>query len=394
MAKLSVFSQIIKLIPRAQFESAVKKYGGDKRIRTLDCWTWFGSLLFSQLSGHDSIRALERVFCASNPVTSGLGFNSICRSTLSDANASRPVEILQDMFAYSLKVAGKARGQRLDFGFPVYLLDSTFIELCISLCPWAFYRTTSKTTNSTKYAGVKVHAAIDLTGHLPEFIVVKEGRERENRDLKTARDNFQFQSGTTVVFDRGYWSVEYFNELGQANVSFVTRMLRNRPFCVEKSCEVDRTQGVICDQIIYLSGRRTKGVYKGKLRRISYRDPETNKRLTFITNRLDLPAKMICDLYKARWQIELFFRTLKQNLKIKKFLGLTRNAVVAQIYAALICYVLLIYLKLTARSDISMPEIMAVVGTLLLLKHNIIELLQNKPKSLRHPPPQQLSLAL
>ena len=394
MAKISVFSQIIKLIPRAQFESAVSKYNGDKRVRTLDCWTWFGSLLFSQLSGHDSIRALERVFCASNTETSRLGFNSICRSTLSDANSSRPVEILQEMFAYSLKVAGKARGHHVDFGFPVYLLDSTFIELCISLCPWAFYRTTSKTTNSTKYAGIKVHTAIDLTGRLPEFVVIKEGRERDNRDLKTARENFQFQSGTTVVFDRGYWSAAYFNELNQANVSFVTRMVKNRVFCVEKSNEVDRTQGLICDQIIYLSGQKIKGVYKGKLRRIRYRDPETKKHLTFITNRLDLPAKVICDLYKARWQIELFFRTLKQNLKIKKFLGLTRNAVVAQIYAALICYVLLIYLKLTSRSDISMPEIMAVVGTLLLLKHNIIELLQNKPKSMRHPPPLQMSFAV
>jgi putative transposase len=394
MAKISVFSQIIKLIPRSQFEEAVAKYNGDKRTRSLNCWTWFGSLIFSQLSGHDSIRALERVFEASNSETSRLGFNSICRSTLSDANARRPVEILEEIFSHSLKLATKARGHRLDFGFPVYLLDSTFIELCLSFCPWAFFRTTSKTTNSTKYAGVKLHTAIDLTGHLPEFLVIKEGQEKDNRDLKVARDHFQFQPGSLVVFDRGYWSADYFNELNQANVSFVSRMRSNIRFCVEKSNEVDRTQGLICDQYIYLSGSKTKGLYEGKLRRISYRDPETNKKLTFVTNRFDLPAKTICDLYKARWQVELFFKTLKQNLKIKKFLGLSRNAVIAQIYAALICYILLMYLKLTARSNISMPELMAVVGTLLLLKLNIIELIQNKPFTTRHPPPQQLSLLL
>lgn len=390
MAKISVFSQIIKLIPRSRFESSVTKHRGDKGTRTLDCWTWFGSLVFSQLSGHDSIRALERVFEAGNKETSRLGFGSLCRSTLSDANSKRPVAILEEMLSFSMELAKKARGNHLNFGFPVYLLDSTFIELCFSLCPWALFGGNNYKSN----AGIKVHTAIDLTGHLPEFILVKDGPEKENRDLKIARENFKLSPGSLVVFDRGYWSAEYFNELTQANVGFVTRMRKAIKFRVVKSEKTDRTQGLICDQHIYLNGVDTKGKYKGILRRISYFDRETKKRLVFITNKFDLPADVICELYKARWQVEIFFRTLKQNLKIKKFLGLSRNAVFAQIYAALICYVLLTYLKMTSRSSIPMTDLMAVVATLLLLKYDIIELIQNKPKTTRHPPPMQLLLGL
>lgn len=393
MAKIPVFSQIIKLISRSRFEASVRKHGGDKRVRTLDCWTWFGAMVFSQLSGHDSIRALERVFEAGNKETSKLGFNPIKRSTLSDANASRPVAVFQDVFAYCLRLATRARGKRLDFGFPVYLLDSTFIELCLNLCPWSYYRQSIDKTGRFKSSGVKLHTAIDLTGHLPEFVLIKAGRERDNRDLKMARDNFKFKPGSLIVFDRGYWSADYLNELNEQKIGFVTRLGKDTlKYCVEKSEKVDRTQGLICDQKIYLSGRRTKGLYKGALRKISYRDPDTDKKLIFITNRFDLAADVICKLYKARWQVELFFKTLKQNLKIKKFLGLSKNAVIAQIYAALISYVLLIYLKLTSRSDISMPELMAVVGTLLLLKWDILELISQRPKTVRHRPPIQLTL--
>ena len=394
MPKISVFSQIIKLIPRSRYEASVAKFDGDKRTRKLDCWTWFGGLIFSQLSGHDSIRALERVFDAGNAETTRLGFNSICRSTISDANSKRPVAILEETFTYCLGLARRARGQRFDFGFPVYLLDSTFIELCLNLCPWSYYRRANQSTGSAKSAGVKLHTAIDLTGHLPEFALIKEGRERDNRDLKVARDNFEFKPGSLIVFDRGYWSADYLNELSNKDIGFVTRLGNTQiKYCVERSEKVDRTQGLICDQHIYLSGSKTKGKYQGKLRKISYRDAETNKKLIFITNRFDLPAETICKLYKARWQVELFFKTLKQNLRIKKFLGLSKNAVFAQIYAALICYVLLSYLKLTASSNISLPELMAVVATLLLLKHDILELIRVRQKTTRHPPPIQLSFS-
>lgn len=387
MAKISVFSQIIKLIPRSVFENAVNKYNGDKGVRTLDCWTWFGSLIFSQLSGHDSIRALEKVFSVGTKEISKLGFSPICRSTLADANSSRPIEILQDVYSFCLQqVKRHPSSQKMKFDFPVFLMDSTFIELCLSLCPWAYYRRSDQKTGRVKYAGVKIHTAVDLTGHIPEFVVIQEGTEAQNGDLKIARNNFKFKPNSLVVFDRGYWSLDYFNEINQNRVSFVTRIRNKRiKYRVAKSQAVNRTLGLRCDQHIYFNSPHTQGRYKGKLRKISYVDPETRKRFVFITNRFDLPALTICDLYKSRWQVELFFKTLKQNLKIKKFLGLSKNAVFAQIFAALICYVLLASIKRSARSNISMPDLMAVVGTFLLINLNLIRVLKDCPQTTRHP---------
>lgn len=341
MPKISVFPQIIKLIPRSHFESIVHKHDGDKGTRTLNSWTWFGALMFSQLSGHDSIRALERVFSIGNLEMKKLGFNTVCRSTLSDANGMRPVAILEDVYKYCLSLAHKTpRAKKLELDFPVFLLDSTFIELCLSLCPWAYYRRSDKKTGKVKYAGIKLHTAIDLTGHIPEFVVVQEGTEGTNGDLKIARTRFNFTPKSLVVFDRGYWSLDYFNELNEKDVGFVTRIRNKRiNYRVAKSFPVNRTLGLKCDQHVYFNSPHTKGKYKGKLRKISFKDPETKKTFVFITNRFDLSAETICALYKARWQVELFFRTLKQHLKIKKFLGLNKNAVIAQVYTALITYI-------------------------------------------------------
>lgn len=395
MPKISVFPQIIKLIPRIEFEAIVARYDGDKNVRKLDCWTWLGALLFSQLSGHDSVRALEKVFDLGNRDVRRLGFNPVCRSTLSDANSSRPMEILQDIYGLCLQRYHHHDKSLKDLASFVYLLDSTFIKLCLGLCPWAYYRRSDQKTGRVKYAGVKLHTAIDLTGHIPEFVVIREGTESDNHDLTVARKSFHFPPKSLVVFDRGYWSLDYFNQLNQSEVGFVTRPKNKRlQYRVAASFPVNRTLGLKCDQHIYFNSPHTKGLYKGKLRRISFKDPETGKRLVFITNRLDLPAKTICDLYKARWQVELFFKTLKQNLKIKKFLGLNKNAVFAQIFTALIAYVLLMYLRRQTRSTISMPELMAVVGTFILTKLNLFEVLSDQPKTTRHPPTTAPQLSL
>jgi len=394
--KLSVFSQIIKLIPRSYFQSAVHFYGADKNVKALDSWTWFGALIFSQLSGHDSIRTLQKVFSVDSQQMRRLGFKPFCRSTFSDANGSRPSALVEDIFRYVLTFVKpvKMPAEFKQINFPVYLLDSTFIDLCLSLCPWAHYR---KNPHSGRpdAAGVKAHIAIDLAGHIPEFVVVKAGTEKTNHDLKVAREQIGFAAGTLVVFDRGYWSLEYLNELNQSQISFVTRpKLKKMSFRVAESRAVDKSTGLRCDQTVYFNSQHTKGLYKGPLRRISYYDPDTKKRFVFVTNRFDLPAKTICDLYKARWQVELFFRTLKQHLKIKKFVGLNENAVKSQVYAALICYVLMKYLRQVSGSSFSMPEVMAVVRTLILMKFNIIELLQNEPRTTRHPPPDPRQLDL
>jgi hypothetical protein len=382
MAQNTVFHQIVKLIPRTLFQSWVKKYNGDKGTRTLDSWTWFGALLFGQISRHDSIRALERVFCQGDRFIQKLGFRSVCRSTLADANKSRPTAILDEVFSYALNraqtVIPRANGFR--FHGDVLALDSTTIQLCLALCPWAKFRRNKGAT--------KLHTAIDLAGDLPKFAIMTDGKMH---DVKAAKHFLHFDPGTTVVFDRAYVDYLFLNDLDENGVFFVTRMKTNCQFRIIECRETNRTRGHICDQIIRLKSQRGE-CYKGLLRRISYNDPDTGKRLVFLTNRFDLATQTICDLYKARWKVELFFRTMKQHLKIKRFLGTSVNAVKAQILTALIAYLLVQVIRYSMKVKISMPETMAVLATMLLLKQPLTRLLGDIPRVTRYPPDRQALL--
>lgn len=380
MAQLNVFEQVVKLISRSDFEASVDRHRGNLGVRELDCWTWFGALLFGQLSGHDSIRAIERVFCHGNPRMRTLGFSTVCRSTLSDANHVRPLAILEDTL---MSILGRTRrlcpnlDNGLRFQGQVFALDSSVLELCLSLSPWANYR---KGT-----AGVKLHTAIDLAGDLPEIAVITPARAH---DVPVAKAHFHFKPGTTVVFDRGYWDSCWLNAINQAGIFFVTRQRRNNQFKVAESRSTDRTRGYLCDQIVYqrsISPGYSKK-YQGRLRRISYRDPDTGQKLTFLTNRFDLSTSTICELYKKRWKVELFFKTLKQNLKVRKFLGTSENAVKAQILVALIAYLLIQIIRYQTGSRVSVPDAMAVLGTLLLLKEPLSRLLGSLPRVSRYPP--------
>ena len=384
MASRTVFSQVIKLIPRTEFESFVAKYDGDSRVRSLDCWTWFGSLLFGQMTGHDSIRAIERVFAHQDGEAKGLGFGPVRRSTLADANRTRPLAVLEDLYGYCLSRAQAVAPTKTGFRFhgQVFALDSTTIELCLSLSPWAVFRRAK--------GAVKLHTAIDIAGNLPQFAVITDGK---HHDLRTARENIAFEPGATVVFDKAYIDYTWLNDLNQGGVWFVTRMKSNCHFQVLECHPHDRTRGLRADQTIRLPG--VKGAdYQGKLRRVSYRDPDTGKWLVFLTNRFDLSPKTICDLYKARWKVELFFKSMKQHLRIKKFLGTSAQSVKAQILVALIAYLLVHILKYSMKSDISMPDAMAVIGTLLLLKEPLSRLFGKLPKVTRHPLSAQMVLNL
>lgn len=374
MGQSTVFSQVIKLIPRTEFESIVHAHDADKGLRSLNCWTWFGALLFGQLTGHDSIRAIERIFANTDGKMKKLGLGPVRRSTLADANRTRPLEVLEDVFQYVLQKAQSAAPKKNGFRFKgqVLALDSTTIELCLSLSPWAKFHHDRGAT--------KLHTAIDIAGDLPLFTVITDGR---THDIRAAREQISFVPGTTVVFDRGYVDYAWLNQLNQTGVWFVTRTKSNCRFKVVESRPTDRTRGHICDQVIYLKSQRGEG-YEGKLRRITFRDPETGKRLTFLTNRFDLATQTICDLYKARWKVELFFKTMKQYLRVKKFLGTSANAVKAQILVALTAYLLVQILRFTIKTSISIADAMAVVGTLLLLKEPLTRLLGRLPRVTRH----------
>lgn len=391
MSQNNVFEQVIKLIPRKDFERAVARHDGDRWVQKLDCWTWFGALLFGQLSGHDSIRAIERVFCHGCRRMERLGFSTVCRSTLSDANQSRPIEILEDVFKLVLEKARRYRPGSHGFRFSgdVFALDSSLIELCLSLSPWAHF--------CKNAAAVKLHTSIDLAGEIPDFFVVTPGA---CNDIPIAREHFRYKEGTTVVFDRGYWDTKWLNHLTETGVYFVTRARKNNRFRVKESLPIDRTRGHICDQIVYQIAGKTgkKGRYShkyhGKLRRISYRDPDTKKKLVFLTNRFDLATSTICSLYKARWKVELFFKSLKQNLRVKKFLGISVSAVKAQIYVAMIAFLLVQIIRWLTKSKVSTPDAMAAIGTLLLLREPLDRLFGELPRVTRHPPSFQLLLPI
>lgn len=374
MGQSTVFSQVIKLIPRTDFESIVHAHDADKGLRALNYWTWFGALLFGQLTGHDSIRAIERIFATTDGKMKKLGLGPVRRSTLADANRTRPLGVLEDLFHFVLRQAQSAAPKKNGFRFKgqVLPLDSTTIELCLSLSPWAKFHHDKGAT--------KLHTAIDIAGDLPLFTVITDGR---THDIRAAREQISFVPGTTVVFDRGYVDYAWLNQLNQTGVWFVTRTKSNCRFKVVESRATDRTRGHICDQVIYLKSQRGDG-YKGKLRRITFKDSDTGKRLTFLTNRFDFATQTICDLYKARWKVELFFKTMKQYLRVKKFLGTSANAVKAQILVALIAYLLVQILRFTIKTSISIADAMVVVGTLLLLKEPLKSLLGRLPRVTRH----------
>lgn len=385
MAFHTVFSQVIQLIPRSIFQGFVTKHGADKGTRKLDSWTWFGALLFGQLTGHDSIRAIERVFAHSDPKMKALGFGPVRRSTLADANQVRSVDVLEETFQFCLARAQKLSPTKNGFRFKgnIFALDSTTIELCLKLCPWARFH-----HEKTGKGAVKLHTAIDIAGDLPQFTVITDGR---CHDMRAARDYVSFKSSDTVLMDRAYVDYAWMNELNVGKVTFVTRAKKNCRFKVIESRKTNRTQGYMADQTIALKTLTGKA-YVGYLRRVSFREPDTGKWLVFLTNNFNLSYKTICALYKARWKVELFFKTLKQNLRIKKFLGTTVNAVKSQILVALIAYLLIQILRFGLKTSISITDAMAVIGTLLLLKEPISRLLGDLPRITRHPPTPQLSL--
>jgi putative transposase len=310
-----------------------------------------------------------------------MGFGPVRKSTLADANQKRSLALLEDVFQYCLREAASYAPKQNGFRFKgdVFALDSTTIELCLSLCPWARFHHGK--------GAVKLHTAIDIAGDLPQFTVITEGR---THDMKAARENLSFKPGDTVAMDRGYVDFAWMNELNIGDVTFVTRLKTNCRFKVLECRETDRTRGYMADQTIVLKSLRGKD-YLGKLRRVSFRDPDTGKWLVFVTNNFELSYKTICALYKARWKVELFFKTLKQNLRIKKFLGTSVNAVKSQILVALIAYLLVQILRFNAKTTISITDAMAVVGTLLLLREPISRLLGKLPRITRHPPSPQMN---
>ena len=356
----TLFAQIMDYLPWKSFHRIVSRYDGDHRIRTLPCADHFRILAFAQLTYRESLRDIEACLSAQSAKLYHMGIRStVKRSTLADANERRDWRIYAEFAHRLIAQARKLYAEEdlgLDLSNTVYALDSTTIDLCLSLFPWAPFRSTK--------AAVKMHTLLDLRGNIPSFIHVSDGKLHDVNVL----DMMIPEPAAIYVLDRAYLDFERLFDLHEAGAFFVTRAKSNADLRRVYSAPSDRAQGIICDQTVALSGFYSQKHYPHQLRRIRFKDPESEKTLIFLTNLFGPPPMTICELYKARWQVELFFKWIKQHLRIKKFYGTSENAVKVQIWTAVSVYVLVAIIKKRLNLDASLYTLLQVFSVTLFEK--------------------------
>lgn len=350
----SIFSQLLQLFPRGEFERAVRRHQAERHMRGFPCWGQFVAMLFCQLGRAHSLREICGGLAASEGRLKHLGLSGAPkRSTLAYANSQRPWRLYETVFEQLLErcqglVAGRGGGQKFRFRNRLLSLDATVIDLCLSLYDWARFRRTK--------GAVKLHLLLDHDGYLPTFAVVTEGKTHE---LKVAR-RLAFEPGAVVVFDRAYTDYDWFAELGRRGVFFVTRLKKNADYEVVESRPLPQRGRVISDEVICFPGRAAESP-EYFFRRIVVAAPERDEPLVFLTNHLGFGATTVAAIYRERWQVELFFKAIKQNLRIKTFVGLSANAVRTQIFTALIAILVLRLLQLRARYGWSLSNLAALL---------------------------------
>jgi hypothetical protein len=359
----TLFSQLMDCLPWSTFARFVRRYRGDFDVRTFPCAEQYRAMAFAQLTYRESLRDIEACLSAQPGKLYHMGFRGpVRRSTLADANETRDWRIYAE---FAQRLIAQARrlyvGESLlgDLASTVYALDSTTIDLCLSLFPWAHFR-------SAKGA-VKMHTLLDLRGNIPSFIHISDGKLHDVHAL----DMLVPEAGAIYVMDRAYVDFARLHRLHQAGAFFVTRAKSNLRAHRVYSAASDRTAGVIADQTIALDGYYSRRDYPEHLRRVRFKDPETGKTLVFLTNQTALPALTICDLYKSRWQVELFFKWIKQHLRIKNFYGTSENAVKTQIWIAVSVYVLVAIVRKRLNLDASLYTLMQVFSVTVFEKVSI-----------------------
>jgi len=345
----SIFNQLLQLFPRLQFQRAVKETNAERHARGFTCWGQFVAMLFCQLGRAHSLREIVGGLASCEGRLAHLGITAPRRSTLAYANEHRPWQLYQAVF-YELLARCRAVAGTHKFRFKNKLLslDATIIDLCAEMFPWATFRRTK--------GAVKLHFTLDHDGYLPTVLVITEGKRRETPVAQEQR----FAPGTILVFDRGYLKVSWFAELTAVGVFFVTRLKTTTRYRVVSRRPVPQHRGILVDQEIQLRGRLSRRQYPDRLRRVVLRTPDGD-RLEFLTNHLTLGASTVARIYQDRWQIELFFKALKQNLRVKTFVGTSANALHIQIWTALIALLLLKYLQLKARFGWSLSNLVALL---------------------------------
>jgi Domain of unknown function (DUF4372)/Transposase DDE domain len=375
-----VFAQLMAHLPLTTFRRCVARYRGHFKVKSFSCLEHYLCMAFAQLTFRESLRDIEACLRAQSAKLYHMGIRSaVSRSTLADANESRDWRIYCD-FAQSLIAIARRLYAEDSFGVElkntVYALDSTTIDLCLSMFPWAPFRSTK--------AAVKLHTLLDLRGNIPSFIFISDGKLHDVNIL----DELLPEAGAFYVMDRGYIDFERLARLHQAGSFFVTRAKSNFQASRRYSATVDRTTGLVCDQTVVLTGFYSRKGFEEPLRRIKFNDPESGKRLVFLTNNFALPAFTITQLYRLRWQVELFFKWIKQHLRIKAFFGTSENAVKSQVWIAVSVYVLVAIVKKRLDISASLYEILQILSLTMFERTPLDQLL-----TLSAPEPETLNSA-
>jgi len=365
----TLFNSMLNFIPRHQFAALENQHSTGRKSRKFSRWNQFVHLMFMQLTGRKSLRDGIQSMNSRLKNLYHIGARPVSRSTFADANNSRPASFYEALFE---RVYQRCRlispKHKFKFKNKLYSLDASTIDLSLGAFPWASFRRTK--------AAVKIHTLLDHSGYLPAFVSITDGKIHETKALKS----LSLPKGSIVAEDRAYTDYQWFNSLQQNGIFFVTRQKTNAVYRVTERRAVNKSQGLSSDQTIVLTS--TKGrLCPHPLRRIGYRDPETKIHYVFLTNNFKLSAKTIADIYKERWQIEIFFRWIKQNLRIKAFIGNSRNAVMTQIYVALIAYLLLCMFKFMSKVSASLQTLIRVMQLNLFRTCSLEELFEPPPKN-------------
>lgn len=361
----TVFAQLMDFIPTYEFQKCVDRHNGSYKVKTFSCWDQYLSMVFAQLTYRESLRDIEACLRSAQPKLYHLGIRGrVSRNTLANANQTRDWRIYADLARILI---GKARKLYINDSFgieldnTVYALDSTTIDLCLSLFPWAMFR--------KRKGAVKLHTLMDLRGSIPMVVIVTHGKIHDVNIL----DQITVEAGALYIMDRGYTDFARLHRIHLSGAFFLTRAKHNFRFRRIYSQSVDKTAGVQHDQTVVPVNFYAKREYPSKLRRICYYDKEKNKRIVFLTNNFILPAGTIADLYRCRWQIELFFKWIKQHLRIKAFYGTSENAVKTQIWIAISVYVLVAIVKKLLKLDQSLYTILQILSITLFEKTPILQ---------------------
>jgi putative transposase len=363
----TIFGQMIHLISRLDFNSCVNKYKGDYRIRKFRCWDQFIFLLLGQFCKRDSLR--ETIFSINSLFSKlyHLGCNTVRRSTFSDANNKRPHQIYRDLFFNLLEKTQKiAPKHKLKLDRKLYFIDATTIDLCLKLFPWARFRKTK--------AAIRLHTLLQADGSLPVFLYITDGKVHETNAVKT----IPIPKGSYLAIDRGYHDFHQYNYYINNNIRFVTKMKTNAKYRVVETLPTKDSTSILSDEIIEFTGYATHKKCPHPFRKIQYYDAEKDKTIIFLSNDFENDAQTIADIYKARWDIETFFKNIKQNLKIKRFFGTSRNAVMTQVWIAMIAYLMISFYKFLHKTKQSVQTLFRIIQVNIFERKSLEDLIKNK----------------